>query len=157
MLARLRKSRSTESSEGFTLIELLIVIVILGILAAIVVFAIGKTRGDSVASSCKTNFKSVELSAEAIKTKSGKYPTGAYTDATTVANNELLTGSTAAAATPGNGALLKAYPSSADYKLNYLGVAAGDSFTITVQKGDGTAITAATGRSSTDTTGCDGL
>lgn len=73
MLDRLAKRVNTKDEAGFTLIELLIVIVILGILAAIVVFAIGKTRGDAVNSSCKTSVKSVQLSEEAIKTKGGAY------------------------------------------------------------------------------------
>src|SRR3954470_19276670 len=73
MLKQLHEKRRSDEG-GFTLIELLIVIIILGILAAIVVFAVGNTRKDSVANSCKTDFKSVELSAEAINTKSGSYP-----------------------------------------------------------------------------------
>jgi prepilin-type N-terminal cleavage/methylation domain-containing protein len=60
--------------EGFTLIELLIVIIILGILAAIVVFAVGSTRSDSVQAACKTDVKAIQLSAEAYKTKNGAYP-----------------------------------------------------------------------------------
>src|SRR3954468_13175443 len=63
------------ADKGFTLIELLIVIIILGILAAIVVFAVGTTRKDAVNSACKTDVKSIQLAAEAVKTKSGSYPT----------------------------------------------------------------------------------
>lgn len=51
--------------EGFTLIELLIVIIILGILAAIVVFAVGNTKKDAVNASCQTNVKAVQLAEEA--------------------------------------------------------------------------------------------
>src|SRR5437764_11623369 len=83
--------------------ELLIVIIILGILAAIVVFAVGNTRKDSVANSCKTDLKCVELSAEVINTKRGAYP--AATDASTADTSNVLvafTGNT-------NGALLKTY------------------------------------------------
>jgi prepilin-type N-terminal cleavage/methylation domain-containing protein len=116
MMERIRKAhRAQKDDAGFTLIELLIVIVILGILAAIVVFAIGKTRGDSVASACKTNYKSVELSAEAIKTKTGKYPAG---------QGDLVAGVTAAAVGgTDNGALLKVYPVSSDYSLVYASAA----------------------------------
>jgi general secretion pathway protein G len=72
-MARIRKAKD----EGFTLIELLIVIIILGILAAIVVFAIGQTRGDAVSASCKTTVKQIALSAEAVKTHEGSYGTAA--------------------------------------------------------------------------------
>jgi prepilin-type N-terminal cleavage/methylation domain-containing protein len=69
-MQHLRKAKD----EGFTLIELLIVIIILGILAAIVVFAVGTTRSDSIKATCKTDVKSIQLAAEAYKTKNGAYP-----------------------------------------------------------------------------------
>lgn len=69
MTERIRKAKD----EGFTLIELLIVIIILGILAAIVVFAVGSTRGDSVTSTCKTDVKSIILAEEGFKTQNGSY------------------------------------------------------------------------------------
>ena len=84
MIERLQAQRN---EEGFTLIELLIVIIVLGILAAIVVFAVGSTRKDAVASSCKTELKSIELSAEAMNTKNGIYPA---TDPVGTANGALL-------------------------------------------------------------------
>jgi prepilin-type N-terminal cleavage/methylation domain-containing protein len=64
MIAALNKKRG---EEGFTLIELLIVIVILGILAAIVVFAVGTTGQNAAASSCKADAKSIEVALEAFK------------------------------------------------------------------------------------------
>ena len=99
LLEQLRKKR--ESEQGFTLIELLIVIIVLGILAAIVVFAVGSTRKDSVSSACRTNVKSIQLSVEAQNTKNGGYPSLADATDTT------------------KGALLKAMPSAADYTLTY--------------------------------------
>src|SRR2546423_3427072 len=71
MIQRLQAKRN---EEGFTLIELLIVIIVLGILAAIVVFAVSSTKHDSVAASCKTDVKSIELSAEAANVHLGSYP-----------------------------------------------------------------------------------
>ena len=102
MLERIRKAKD----EGFTLIELLIVIIILGILAAIVVFAVGQTRGDSVTASCKTDVKSIQLGLEAIKTKTGTYPDVASGAGTHPYDNILVGNSV----TPDNGAVLKSWP-----------------------------------------------
>lgn len=126
-----KKKRNQE--DGFTLIELLIVIIVLGILAAIVVFAVGSTRKDSVAASCKTNFKAVELSAEAVNTKQGSYP---------AVPGDLLNSA-------GKGGLLKALPAptSTDYSLVYEGVGAAAPFSdykISVMKGDGTTVAGTT-------------
>lgn len=121
MIKRLQQKRS---EEGFTLIELLIVIIVLGILAAIVVFAVGSTRDDAVASACKTDLKSIELSAEAVNVNVGAYPDGPYT--TNSAGNELVAGEVS----PANGALLRAYPTSDDYTLTYTGTG-GTSYTVT--------------------------
>ncbi len=63
MYARLREARKNES--GFTLIELLIVIVILGVLAGIVVFAVGGINDSSKQSACKSDVKNVEIATEA--------------------------------------------------------------------------------------------
>jgi len=140
MIERLQAKRN---EEGFTLIELLIVIIVLGILAAIVVFAIGSTRKDSVASACKSNWKSIELSAEAVNTKTGGYP--AVADLNQSGNI---------------GGLLKAFPATgSDYTLAYTtgGTAttytdsAGTnhsvypSYAIAVQKPAGTAVAGSTG------------
>src|ERR1700757_3029610 len=74
-LERLRERREERGDEGgFTLIELLIVIVILGILAAIVVFAVQNLTGSSAQASCKSDFKTVEVAAEAYKAQVGVYP-----------------------------------------------------------------------------------
>src|SRR4051812_35884936 len=55
MTAKLRARAGNE--RGFTLIELLIVIVILGILATIVLFATGQFSNDAKNSACAANAK----------------------------------------------------------------------------------------------------
>ena len=73
MLQRtMEKKRSGEG--GFTLIELLIVIVILGILAAIVVFAVGGITDRGQTSSCAAEKSTVETAVEAYYAKNNAYP-----------------------------------------------------------------------------------
>jgi prepilin-type N-terminal cleavage/methylation domain-containing protein len=72
MLQRIRKARHEES--GFTLIELLIVIVILGILAAVVVFAVNGIQARGTAAACKSDVASVTTAAEAAYAQTGTYP-----------------------------------------------------------------------------------
>jgi general secretion pathway protein G len=54
-----------EKDQGFTLVELLIVIVILGILATIVVFAVRGITDQGQKSSCKATAKTFEVAIEA--------------------------------------------------------------------------------------------
>jgi prepilin-type N-terminal cleavage/methylation domain-containing protein len=49
----LRQQRNRGEVSGFTLIELLIVIVVLGILAAVVIFALGGITGKSALAACE--------------------------------------------------------------------------------------------------------
>lgn len=72
MLQRLRELRKND--KGFTLIELLIVIIILGVLAGIVVFAVGGVTDRGNASACKADVKAVQVAAEAAFAQTGSYP-----------------------------------------------------------------------------------
>jgi prepilin-type N-terminal cleavage/methylation domain-containing protein len=84
-LERLRQRRSDRGEEGgFTLIELLIVIVILGILAAIVVFAVQNLTKESSQASCGSDYKTVETATEVFKSQIGYYPGDAAIPAGTV-------------------------------------------------------------------------
>ena len=61
-----RRRAAGEIEGGFTLIELLIVIVVLGILAAIVVFALGGVTGKSTAAACQADAKTVGVGVSAL-------------------------------------------------------------------------------------------
>ena len=63
-----------KNDEGFTLIELLIVIVILGILAAVVVFAVGGITDRGEESSCEADLATLEVAVEAYFAQEGAYP-----------------------------------------------------------------------------------
>lgn len=67
-------SSMKKNDEGFTLIELLIVIVILGILAAVVVFAVGGITDNGEESACKAEKKTIEVAVEAYRAQELTYP-----------------------------------------------------------------------------------
>jgi len=62
-----KRSAVEGQDEGFTLIELLIVIVVLGILAAIVVFALSGVTGQSTQAACQSDAKTVGISVAALQ------------------------------------------------------------------------------------------
>ena len=72
MMRKIWERRNSDES-GFTLVELLVVIVILGILAAVAVFAVGGVTDRGKASACKADVKSVETAAEAYYAQNGAY------------------------------------------------------------------------------------
>ena len=117
MYQRLSKRVNTAREDGFTLIELLIVIVILGILAGIVVFAVGTASTDSKLSACKADKKTLSTALEAYKAKNGSYPTTAQSSS----SNDLVSN------------FLKTWPGGADYTFT----AAATSGAVTVGNGTG--------------------
>jgi general secretion pathway protein G len=105
MLQRIREAQKNES--GFTLIELLIVIVILGVLAGVVVFAVGAFNSDGVSAACKADKKTLEIASEAFYAKKGSYASGigaaGDTDTTTLVG----------------GGYIKEPPSTGKYTISY--------------------------------------
>ncbi|HEY3260100.1 MAG TPA: prepilin-type N-terminal cleavage/methylation domain-containing protein [Pseudonocardiaceae bacterium] len=69
---RIRAAGRTDG--GFTLIELLIVIVILGILSGVVVFAVQGVNNRGEQAACLANKTSVATAAEAYYAKNNSYP-----------------------------------------------------------------------------------
>jgi prepilin-type N-terminal cleavage/methylation domain-containing protein len=69
-----RRNDEDASNYGFTLIELLIVIIVIGILAAIVIFSLTGVSGQSKTAACTADAKSVEIAADAYQAKFSTWP-----------------------------------------------------------------------------------
>lgn len=63
-----RKAAGEMDESGFTLIELLIVIVVLGILAGVVIFALGGVTGQSAIAACSADGATVSTALAAFST-----------------------------------------------------------------------------------------
>jgi prepilin-type N-terminal cleavage/methylation domain-containing protein len=61
--------------QGFTLVELLVVIVILGVLAAVVVFAVGGITNTSKKSACTIEVRTINTATQAFYAQQNRYPT----------------------------------------------------------------------------------
>jgi prepilin-type N-terminal cleavage/methylation domain-containing protein len=88
-----KQIKAMREEEGFTLIELLIVIVILGVLAAIVVFSVAGINDTSKVSACKADYKNIEIATEAYYAQNHSYPSNiddATHTATTLVGAKLI-------------------------------------------------------------------
>jgi prepilin-type N-terminal cleavage/methylation domain-containing protein len=82
LMRSMEKKRSGEA--GFTLVELLVVIAILGILAAIVVFAVGGVTDKGNTAASQTDCSVLAAAEEAYYTANTAYVTGAGAEQTLV-------------------------------------------------------------------------
>ena len=67
------RAQQANDEKGFTLIELLVVIVILGILAAVVVFSVGGITDRGKVNACKASKATLLTASEAYNAKNDAY------------------------------------------------------------------------------------
>jgi prepilin-type N-terminal cleavage/methylation domain-containing protein len=67
-------SVSTRGSGGFTLIEILIVVIILGVLAAVVVPMFGETSNEAEINVCMENMGIIQRAMDIYKLQNGEFP-----------------------------------------------------------------------------------
>lgn len=93
--------------SGFTLVELLVVIVILGILAAVVVFAVTGITDKGKSSACTIEVRTVNTALQAFNAKSASnaYPTGTVVSGATGMFGQLKTAGLIQQSAPGASAL----------------------------------------------------
>jgi prepilin-type N-terminal cleavage/methylation domain-containing protein len=105
---RLNQRRDAGEISGFTLIEILVVIVCLGILAAVVIFALGGVTGKSAIAACQADGSTVSTAiADFNNQNPGQEVTG-------TAMQTLLTGST------DNGPYLQSWPNNLPHYRFYM-------------------------------------
>ena len=97
-------------------------IVILGILAGIVVFAVGNMTSNAKTTGCSAEKTTISDALESYKAHTGSYPTAAAAGGGSHVAMDLLTGN--AATTPSFGTLLKSVP--VNYTIDDTGVISAD-------------------------------
>jgi prepilin-type N-terminal cleavage/methylation domain-containing protein len=80
------------ADKGFTLIELLIVIVVLGILAAVVIFALGGITGKSAKAACAADGATIQTAAAAFDAQNPGVAVTGSISAAGVSTSNLISG-----------------------------------------------------------------
>ena len=70
-----RRSGERADGAGFTLLEVLVVIVVLGILAAVVVLNIGTVKGSAINLACETDLQTINQANTTYQVTAGSYAT----------------------------------------------------------------------------------
>jgi general secretion pathway protein G len=116
-----RKTSRKLAEAGFTLIELLIVIVILGILAAVVVFSVQGIQDKGTDAACASDAASANVAIQAYYAQTGNYPTTLA--ALTTTGSKLLTNVTLS----GSDMVIDG----SDYTITYAVTGGGSGYTLT--------------------------
>ena len=108
-----RHLRQPGLSSGFTMVELLIVITVLGVLAAIVVFALGGVTAQGTSAACNSDAKTTEVAVNAFRHDPANTSSG--WPAASPAGNAQLTDPASAGY---GGPYLSAWPKSTHYNIS---------------------------------------
>ncbi len=92
-----------QTRRGFTLIELLIVVVIIGILAAIAIPKFANTKSKAYVTAMKSDLRNLTTAEEAFFADSARYGTATELTSGTTPRFRLSTGDTSLTITPGSG------------------------------------------------------
>jgi prepilin-type N-terminal cleavage/methylation domain-containing protein len=135
------------SERGFTIVELLIVIVVIGILAAITIVSFNGVTSKANTTNAAANANAVQKVAEAFNSDNSKYP-ATTADFTATANSvklptgvSLLTGSTALSNANGKTSILYKYKGASTAptggSVSYWDFTTGAASTTVIYVGDG--------------------